>query len=161
GVYRPSTQVFGVALSTGEYGGRVTTLPVYEDNGQRLVHVGLGTLNGELVENELRVRARPLLRHGPGVAVPVLVDTGGIPGGRQYTIAPEFAMVLGSLPVQAEWAGQFLTRAVDAAGVPQGTVFYQGGYVEVLYFLTGEYQEYVKREGVFGRVVPRSNFRWK
>jgi phosphate-selective porin OprO/OprP len=45
--------------------------------------------------------------------------------------------------------------------VPQGTVFYHGGYVEVLYFLTGEYQEYVKREGVFGRVVPLNNYGWK
>jgi len=40
-------------------------------------------------------------------------------------------------------------------------VFYHGGYAEVLYFLTGEHQEYEKRDGVFGRVVPRSNYRIK
>src|SRR5262249_4182664 len=138
-------------------GARITALPWYEDDGQRLVHVGLGTLGGELVQDELRVRARPLLRNAPGFAVPVLVDTGEIPGNRQYSIGREFAMVLGPLTVQAEWAGQFFTGAV-VSNQPQGTVFYHGGYVQALYFLTGEHQEYVKREGVFGRVVPLHDY---
>ena len=88
GIYRPAINVFGVALNKGAYGGRVTALPVYEDDGRRLVHVGLGTFNGELVQNQLRVRARPLLRNGPGFANPILVDTGKVPGSRQYTARP-------------------------------------------------------------------------
>src|SRR5262249_18049401 len=79
----------------------------------------------------------------------------------QYTLGPELALVLGSFTLQAEWAGQFLTRAVDPAGQPQGTVFFHGGYVQALYFLTGEHQEYKKREGVFGRVIPTRNYRLK
>jgi phosphate-selective porin OprO/OprP len=161
GAYRPLTNVFGVGLNKLVYGGRVTALPWYEDDGARLVHVGFGTLNGEVVQDQLRVRARPELRNGPGFAVPVLVDTGELPGHRQYTVAPEFAMVLGPWTAQAEWTGQFFTHALDKNGQLQGTVIYQGGYVEVLYFLTGEHQEYDRREGVFGRVIPRSNFRWK
>jgi len=160
GIYRPMTNVFGVALNKGVVGGRVTALPLYEDEGARLIHVGLGTLGGELVQDQLRVRARPLLRNGPGFAVPVLVDTGEIPGSRQYTIGPEFAMVWGPVTVQAEWAGQFLTDAI-ANNQPQGTVFYHGGYVQALYFLTGEHQEYVRREGVFGRVVPLNSYHLK
>ena len=46
-------------------------------------------------------------------------------------------------------------------GRNQGTLFFHGGYGQVLYFLTGEHQEYDKREGVFGRVVPRNNLRLK
>src|SRR5262249_43699510 len=46
-------------------------------------------------------------------------------------------------------------------GVNVGTVFYQGGYVEALYFLTGEYQPYDKRAGVFGRVVPLHDYHLK
>ena len=157
GVYRPATNVFGVGLNKYAGGGRVTALPWYEDDGQQLVHVGLGCWAGELVQDELRVRARPLLRNGPGFAVPVLVDTGEIPGSRQYTLAPEFALVLGPLTVQAEWAGQFLTQARSPrTGSTQGTVFFHGGYVEALYFLTGEHQDYDKRDGAFGRVVPRN-----
>jgi phosphate-selective porin OprO/OprP len=161
GIYRPSTNVFGVALNKASYGGRVTALPLYEDGGQLLVHVGLGPWAGEVVQDELRDRARPLLRNAPGFAVPVLVDTSEVPGSRQYTLAPEWAFVLGSLTVQAEWAGQFLTDAVAPNNQPQGTVFYHGGYVQALYFLTGEHDEYLRREGVFGRQVPHEDYHLK
>jgi phosphate-selective porin OprO/OprP len=161
GIYRPATQEFGVALNKYSAGGRVTALPWYEDDGCRLLHVGLGTWFGEVVQDQLRDRARPLLRNGPGFAVATLVDTGEVPGSRQYTIGPELAMVYGSWTLQAEWAGQFLTDAVAPNNQPQGTVFYHGGYVELLYFLTGEHQEYDKKEGVFGRVIPRNNYHLK
>jgi phosphate-selective porin OprO/OprP len=161
GIFQPATNVFGVALNKYTAGARVTALPWYEDDGLGLIHVGLGYWGGEIVQNELRVRARPLLRNAPGFAVPVLVDTGEIPGSKQYTIAPEFAMVLGPLTIQAEWAGEFLTNAVAPNGEGQGTVFYNGGYAEALYFLTGEHQQYVRREGVFGRVIPLHNYHWK
>jgi phosphate-selective porin OprO/OprP len=161
GIFQPATNVFGVALNKYSLGARVTALPWYEDEGLVLVHVGLGYFGGEIVQNQLRDRARPLLRNAPGFAVPVLVDTGEVPGSRQYTVGPEFAMVLGSLTVQAEYAAQFLTDAVASNGQNQGTVFYHGGYVEALYFLTGEHRDYVRREGVFGRVVPLNDYHWK
>jgi phosphate-selective porin OprO/OprP len=157
GVYRPVTNVFGVALNKYAYGARVTGLPWYEDDGKSLVHLGFGFWGGQVVLDELRLRARPVLRNGPGFAVPVLVDTGQIPGSQQYTIAPEFALVRGPLTIQAEWAGQFLTDAV-ANGQAQSTVFFHGGYVEALWFLTGETQGYKKRDGVFGSVVPLNNY---
>jgi phosphate-selective porin OprO/OprP len=161
GVYRPATNVFGVALNKYSYGARVTALPVYESDGTRLVHVGLGFWGGEIVQDENRNRVRPLLRNAPGFAVPVLADTSEVPGSEQYTIAPEFALVLGSLTVQAEWAGQFLTDALSPSAQPQGTVFYHGGYVQALYFLTGEHDEYLRREGVFGRQVPHEDYHLK
>jgi phosphate-selective porin OprO/OprP len=161
GIYRPAINVFGVALNKAEWGGRATALPVYEDDGRVLVHIGLGTLNGELVQNKLRVRARPVLRNGPGFAVPILVDTGEVVGSRQYTIAPELAAVSGPWTFQAEWTGQWLTQATPSGEANQGTVLFHGGYAQLLYFLTGEYQEYDKKEGVFGRVVPNRNLRFK
>ena len=160
GVFRPSTNVFAVTLNKYAYGARITGTPWYENDGQRLVHLGFGIFGGELPEDELRVRARPELRNGPGFAVPVMVDTGQVPGSVQHTIGPEFALVCGPLTVQAEWAGQWLTDA-SVNGQPQGTLFFQGGYLEVLWFLTGEHQEYNKRDGVFGRVVPLRDFTWK
>ena len=146
GIYRPATNVFGVALNKYSFGGRVTALPYFEDDGEELVHVGFGTFDGELVEDELPRSRRPLLRNGPGFAVPVLVDTTEIPGSQQYTVGPEFAAVYGPLSVQAEWAGQWLTNA-SPNGQQAGPIFFQGGYVEALYFLTGEHQQYVKRNG--------------
>jgi phosphate-selective porin OprO/OprP len=160
GVYRPETNVFGVALNKYAGGARVTALPIYEDDGEELVHVGFGTYDGQVVQNQLRDRARPLLRNGPGFAVPVLADTSEIPGNQQYVFAPEFAAVLGSWTFQAEWAAHLLANA-SVNNQSQGTLYYQGGYAEILYFLTGEVQPYDKHEGVFGRVIPRSNYHVK
>jgi phosphate-selective porin OprO/OprP len=43
-------------------------------------------------------------------------------------------------------------------GIPRGTLFYQGTYVELLYFLTGEHRAYDRKDAVFDRVVPLRNF---
>jgi len=158
GIYRPLTNVFGIGLNKYEGGGRVTALPWYEDDGNELLHLGLGALGGETVQGESRARARPVLRNAPGYAVPIFVDTGNVTAGHQYTFGPEFALVLGSWTVQAEWAGQFLTGVANASDQPQGSLFFHGGYIEVLYFLTGEHQEYQRHEGTFGRVIPRNNY---
>lgn len=158
GAFRPLGNVFGIAINHYLVGARVTGLPVYEEDGRRLVHIGLGSTYGDLISEVLRVRGRPMLRNGPGYAVPVLVDTGEIPGSRQCIVAPEIAAVYGPWTFQAEWTGQWLTDAVTANGTPLGTVFYHGGYFEALYFLTGEFQEYDKKSGAFGRVTPRNNF---
>ena len=160
GIFRPATNVFGVALEKYTIGARVTALPWYEDDGRALIHLGLGYWGGDLVQDELRDRARVILRNAPGFTVPILVDTMEIAGSHQYTIGPEFALVWGSLTIQAEYAGQFLTDATPN-GVNVGTVFYRGGYVEALYFLTGEYQPYDKRAGVFGRVTPLHDYHLK
>ena len=40
---------------------RVVEGPEVDDDGARLVHVGLGTFDGELVQNQNRDRVRPLL----------------------------------------------------------------------------------------------------
>jgi phosphate-selective porin OprO and OprP len=161
GIFRPATNVFGVALNKYTLGARVTALPWYADDGRELIHLGLGYWGGEVVQDELRDRARVLLRNAPGFTVPILVDTMEVPGSHQYTLGPEFALVLGSLTVQAEYAAQFFTDAVDSTGQQQGTVSYHGGYVEALYFLTGEYQPYDRRAGVFERVIPLRNYHLK
>jgi len=159
GIYRPAINVFGVGVNKIAWGARTTSLPIYEEDGERLLHLGFGTFNGELPQNTLRVRARPLLRNGPGYANPVLVDTGNIPGSYQYTIGPEVAAGLGRWTFQAEWTGQYLLDAAPSANPGQGTAFFHGGYAQLLYFLTGERQGYNKEDGVFGRVVPNRDLR--
>src|SRR5262249_24390525 len=147
GIYRPLVNNFAIALNKMQYGGRVTWLPVFEDDGRTLVHLGFGTLDGEIAQDQLKARARMLFFNGPGYAVPVIANTGNIGGNRQYTIGPEVAAVLGPWTVQAEWNGQWLTQATTSNLQNQGTVFYHGGYIETLYFLTGEYQSYDQAAG--------------
>lgn len=154
GIFQPSTDVYGVAFNNYSIGARVTALPWYEEEGAKLVHLGLGYWGGEIVQNQLRDRVRPLLRNGPGFAVPVLADTGEVPGNNQFTVGPEFALQWGPFMLQAEYAAQFLTDAVDTNGLNVGTVFFHGGYIEALYFLTGEHMSYDRQDGVFGRVTP-------
>jgi phosphate-selective porin OprO/OprP len=160
GVYRPLKNAFGIGINHYTVGGRVTALPVFEEDGARLLHLGLGASQGSLVNDEFRLRARPLLRNGPGYAVPVVVDTGTLPADSRFLIGPELAAVFGPLTFQAEWAGEFVSDVQDANGVDQGTAFFHGGYAQVLYFLTGEHQDYEKTEGVFGRVVPHNSVRF-
>ncbi|MBX7104441.1 MAG: OprO/OprP family phosphate-selective porin [Gemmataceae bacterium] len=157
GIYQPAVNSFGVALNKWAVGGRITGLPMDEDEGQRLVHLGIGTWISNLPQDQIRVRARTILRNGPGFAVPVLVDTGTVSASHQAIIAPELAVVYGPWTLQAEYAGQYVTQVVQA-GQSQGTVYYHGGYVQALYFLTGEHQAYSRTDGAFGRVMPRNNF---
>jgi phosphate-selective porin OprO/OprP len=54
-----------------------------------------------------------------------------------------------------------MTSTVNSATLPSGTVsdvFFQGGYVEVLYFLTGESRNYNPKLAAFDRVIPYENF---
>jgi phosphate-selective porin OprO/OprP len=151
GIFRPLKNAFGIGIDEYEVIGRFTTSPGYDDDGQRVVHLGVGGSQGSLVNDEFRLRGRPLLRNGPGYAVPILVDTTTLAGSSQALVAPEFAAVFGSWTLQSEWAGQFFRTDLlpDAS-----TAFFHGGYVQLLYFLTGETPNYDRREGVFGRVVP-------
>ncbi len=158
GLYRPLKNAFGIGINEYTVSGRVTALPIFEDDGAELLHVGFSASQGSLVNDEFRIRARPPLRNGPGYAVPVIVDTTTLPGSSQFLIGPELAAVIGPWTFQAEWTGQFFNDAVASNGQDQGTVNFHGGYGQMLYFLTGEHQAYEKKEGVFGRVVPKKSF---
>ena len=74
-VFRPLKNSFGIGFYDYTVAGRMTALPLYADDGARLLHVGFGASQGSLVDDEFRVRARPLLRNGPGYAVPLIADT--------------------------------------------------------------------------------------
>ncbi|MBL8822405.1 MAG: hypothetical protein JNJ77_07450 [Planctomycetia bacterium] len=160
GLYRPLQNAFSIGVGDYTVSGRISGLPVYEDEGRQLLHVGLSGAQGSLVADQFRLRIRPTLRNGPGYAVPTLADTGTLPGSNQFIVSPELAGVYGPWTFQAEWTGQFMQDAVGPTGVPQGTAFFQGGYAQVLFFLTGEHQSYDKKEGVFGRVIPLHNARF-
>jgi phosphate-selective porin OprO/OprP len=154
--------------------GRVTALVIDECQDRHFLHLGLsatwrkdqrfGLANVALggLEND-RFRARPELRDAIGgfgdlSALPGntsrLVDTGPITGGSNSVIGTELWYNLGPFNVMAEYA--FAT--LYGAGVPvtergrtrtvTGDRNFNGGYVTVSYFLTGESQAY---DHTFGR----------
>ncbi len=165
GVFHSEDDNFGFGFGNGEYSevGRLTWLPWYEDEGQRLLHLGIGAKHSHLDQGQIDFRGRPSVRTLPGSQEPSLADTGTIDGTTQDTVDVELAAVRGSWTLQSEYYCTFVHDAVIPnqpipPGGPLGTLFYQGTYVELLYFLTGEYQPYDLKAATFGRVVPQRNF---
>ena len=139
--------------------GRLTCLPIYEDDGQRLVHLGIGYDYSGTDNNNFYAANRPLVRAGAGSQqVPNILYTGAF-----YTPNPvqlmnaEFAMVCGRLSMSAEYQ---LVRGTDIFdtlnnGVfsgPRGNVTYQGFYAESGFFLNpDDYRRYNKKNAVWDR----------
>jgi phosphate-selective porin OprO/OprP len=71
---------------------------------------------------------------------------------RMSNFQPEAAFVYGPFSIQSEYLWIWLQRTQnpDAA--------FDGGYVQLSYFLTGEHRPYLRREGLVGRVIPFENF---
>ena len=155
GVFRADSDAFGndtgnrfeMALT-----GRVTGLPIYANDGETLLHVGLGYSFRGPNNGVVRFRAQPELRLGDANPnPPFLVDTGNIAANAYHLIGPEVAAVLGPLSFQAEATVAPVLRRND-------TVVFYAWYSEVACFLTGEHRPYAKNNGTFGRVTPLKDF---
>ncbi len=165
GFFHTQNDNFGFGVGDGQYAetGRVTWLPWYEDEGSQLLHLGIGATHRHVDANAVTLHGRPSVRTMPGSIEPSLADTGSIGGTTQEVVDVELAGVLGPWTIQSEYYASFIHDAVfpndpPSNGVAKGTLFYQGAYVEALYFLTGEYRAYNRKNAVFDRVIPRRNF---
>jgi phosphate-selective porin OprO/OprP len=127
--------------------GRLTGLPLMRDEGRRLVHVGISASARDLDGNG-QLSTRPEARFAPFFA-----DTGAIDADAATVTALEFAGVFGPIWAQAEWF-----RNV-AQSTQAGDLDFDGAYVEVGWFLTGEHKFYVTEEATFGRLTPARLFR--
>ena len=165
GLFKTTRNPFGWNVGTNEVevNGRVTYLPVYEDGGRVLVHVGVGGASRDLDDGADRFRARLDARNSPSSLSPLVADTGIFPGTRQEIIVPEFVAVAGPFSLQAEYYASWVHNADTGTAAnpkPRGTVFLQSAYAEAGYFLTGEHREYNREAGTFGRVVPKDRLDW-
>ena len=164
GVFKNTRNIFGWNVGDGEYDltGRVTFLPIYEDDGAVLVHVGLGASHRDFDDDVDRVRARTLLRNGPAVLHTIVAEA--IMGGASRDLVnPEFVVVYGPWTFQSEYQrGWFREATIPATGPGErlhlGTIQLQAAYAELLYFLTGEHRYYNRKTAAFGRVTPNQNF---
>jgi phosphate-selective porin OprO/OprP len=191
GEFKNTSNPFGYSNSSGGSMtvGRLVYLPVYEDEGRKLVHLGLsgrtmeprrqytsfdkttGLPNGDPI-TAVRFRSRGDIRNGPpGPLNSIYADTGILQGTWQNMIGLELVANNGPWSFQSEYFGSWLYNAKTTNAGPYlsngfqpkpgtnvGTVYYQAGYAEVLYFLTGESRTYSKIEYRFDRPVPNNNF---
>jgi phosphate-selective porin OprO/OprP len=139
--------------------GRVTCLPIYEDDGRRLLHFGVGYSYGGTDNNNFSTANRPLVRAGAGsMEVPNIIATGSF-----FTNDPvqfldfEFAAVHGRYALSAEYQAAYghnvfgqLNNGVFSD--PRGDVTYQSFYVEGGFFLNADdYRRFDKQSAVWGR----------
>ena len=191
GEFKNTSNPFGFSNSSGgsQTVGRLVYLPVFEDEGRKLVHLGLsgrtmeprrqytsfdsvtGLPNSDQI-TAVRFRSRGDIRNGPpGPLNSIYADSGLLQGSWQNMIGLELVANNGPWSFQSEYFGSWLynTRTTKAGGLvtngfqPKpgtnvGTVYYQAGYAEVLYFLTGESRTYSKIEYRFDRPIPHNNF---
>lgn len=133
---------------TYNFTARVTGVPYYEDNGRKLIHLGLGYSHKWIDNNgTIQFRARPEAH-----LTDDFVDTADIMAEGVDIIGPELAMVYGPFSFQGEYMQGFVD--VEHGDNPD----FSGYYLQTSYFLTGEHRNYKRSSGAFGRVKPNQNF---
>lgn len=128
--------------------GRVTGLPIYQDEGRRLLHLGLSLSRKDLGDELFRFRQRPEAHQAPR-----FVDTGSFAADKVDLFAVELAVVSGRFWAMSEYIGA-------RADAPQlGDPAFGGWYVESGWFLTrGDYRPYKTSGGSFDRERPNRVF---
>jgi phosphate-selective porin OprO/OprP len=150
---------FGAGNGQTAVTGRLTCLPIYEDEGRRLLHLGIGYSVSGTDNNNFTTANRPLVRAGAGSQqVPNIIATGSF-----FTNSPvqfvdaEFAAVRGRYSLSAEYEvveGHNVFGALNNGifSDPRGDVTYQALYVETGFFLNpDDYRRFDKRQAVWGR----------
>ena len=155
---------------------RGTWLPWWDEasDGRYYLHLGSGYSYRDAFQNQVRFRNTPEIRKqqpadvvGPvGPPSPstyqngvprhfsqIFVDTGNIRDVDHFQLYdPEFALILGPLSLQSEYA----FAAVHRTGRPD--LFFNGYMAQVSYFLTGEHRPYDRKQGIHKRVEPFEDF---
>jgi phosphate-selective porin OprO/OprP len=148
GFFRNSDD-FGDNSGDDEYvwTARLTGLPIYQDDGRTLLHLGAAGRTRQIGDEELRLRTRPEQHLAPRFA-----DTGTFDAEHQTSAGAEAAFVYGPASLQSE----YMYTSVDTPGTLDPD--FDGFYVLASYFLTGEHRPYKTDEGIFGAVKPNHDF---
>jgi phosphate-selective porin OprO/OprP len=155
---------------------RGTWLPWWDEasDGRYYLHLGSAYSYRDAAQNQVRFRNTPEIRKQqpsnvlgpvgppspsnyqngvPSPFAPIFVDTGNIRDVDHFQLFdPEFALILGPLSLQAEYA----FAAVHRIGQPD--LFFNGSMAQVSYFLTGEHRPYDRKLGIHKRVLPFEDF---
>lgn len=168
-----ATWAYGVfAENTNEFGedyhdrtgiaatARATFLPWINEDASEFLHLGTSYSYRRLGTRTRRFQTIPEGGIRQGLThTPSFIDTGT--GANlivldDYHVAGfEACSMMGPLSVQ----GEYVFLAGDQAN--GNNLFLNGGYVEAMYWLTGEHRNYNRKQGNFGAVTPKTGFRCK
>ncbi len=163
GIFKNVTNPFAYDVGGGnvKVTGRVTGLLLDADEGRKIMHLGLSARESGYDNGLQRLRVRGPERAGISTVWPLYANTGVFDGrGGQQDLNIESANVFGPWTVDAEYLFHWSHNASLPGKPNMGTLFYSGGYVEILYFLTGEHRAYIRESGLYDRVVPKQNAYW-
>lgn len=130
-----------------EFALRGVWTPVYTANGRGLIHLGGDWRYVDDRDDSVSFNARPETHEED-----YFLQTGAVAAEDFHVFNTEMAAIYGPFSVQSEL---FLTRVNQMGG---GDVDLYGAYAYASYFLTGENRGYKRREAVFDRVEPYTNF---
>ena len=148
---------------------RGTVLPFWDDvsDGRYYLHLGAAYSYRATSQNQVRFRNTPEIRKQqpastfgpvgppspsnyqngvPSPFAPIFVDTGFIPATNFQLFDPEFALILGPLSLQSEYA----FAIVDQIDGPN--LFFNGYMAQLSWFLTGEHRPYDRKQGIHTRM---------
>jgi phosphate-selective porin OprO/OprP len=126
--------------------GRVTGLPIFAEEGKRLLHLGVGASLRDPPNGQFSLEGPPELH-----LLDDVISTPSIPATEARLLDLEAALVLGPFHAQGE-----LIRA-DVSSAERGDPTFGGHYVQVGYILTGEHRRYTSSGvsgGAFDRLRP-------
>ncbi|MCG8449124.1 MAG: porin [Pirellulales bacterium] len=146
-----------------EYAGRLANTFWYDEasGGRGYAHWAVsgtyaepdGTTGGDRASNEARFRHRPEARSASR-----WLNTGFIAGADNYVLLGlENVWNFGALQLVGEYQNIWLERDAGTAGGDSDLRF-DGAYIYVAYFLTGEYMSWKRSSGTLGRIEPLENF---
>ena len=147
GLFRDTSSKLDVDSESAMVTGRVTGLPWYREDGEKLLHLGAGFSYRKLDKSNFSYGRRPEAHLAPRY-----LDTGGFVVNDLYLVNAELALVHGAFSFQSEY---FYSNAQSDAG---RDVEFDGIYAQASYFITGEHRPYKKSAGTFDKVSPNRNF---
>lgn len=150
--------------STVGFTGRLTKALVNEEDGRRLLHLGIA-LSERIPENGVilinQQPRSPLLELGDSSTSP-FVPKITIPASFQQLINFQFVAARGPWWAQAEWYGSFIdqtnTGQTNTRQTGGGTVFFHGCHADCGFFITGEHRNYESSNGTLAAI--RVNRPW-
>jgi phosphate-selective porin OprO/OprP len=172
GVFWNDTRSQAFTVDSGSaVSGRLTWLPVYDEDEQRWAYVGVSGSARSLAHDPEVVTVRPQVRTGESFEVPNLINTGAILGRNGLFLFGAGAFAAdGPLTAGVEYLCRYTPNAYTG-GLPfpngalapgaeaVGDLFFDGVSVEVLCFLTpGDHRPINRDTPGFDRVRPVRRF---
>jgi phosphate-selective porin OprO/OprP len=132
------------------FNARVSGVPVDEDGGRRLLHLGIWSAHAQARQGTFESRSRPEVYEAP-----FFVNTGNFPASHGESLGFEFAAVLAPVTLAAEYT----TTHTSAPQV--GNPRFHAYYVQASWGISGEIRPYNYGGGYFGQLKPSVPFSFK